>query len=69
VEDEKACGRGFRNLKIGFFFFYGQAVRRPGGLGTSDVADDGQAVGRPFGNNFFIHQQDSVRLAPTLAQT
>ena len=68
------CGRrkGMRTRVSQFdriLFFYGQAVRRPGGLGASDVADDGQAVGRPFGLYLKSYQQASVRLAPTLAQT
>ena len=48
---KRRADEGFAILNR-IFFFYGQAVRRPGGLGGSDVADDGQAFGRPFGENF-----------------
>ena len=66
---KRHADEGFAKVNNLIIVFYGQAVRRPGGLCGSDLEVDGQAVGRPFRENFKYCQQDSVRLAPTLAQT
>ena len=49
---KRHADEGFVKVLNLIFFICGQAVRRPGGLGGSDLEVDGQAVGRPFRKNF-----------------